>query len=1105
MKTAILHTIRAFADSVMAKVLGNAEGEPEAQLSAPVPTLIEGVGKLIHRQIVAKAESRLGPRLGIPDFGVIVDGALCGYIELKAPGEGAKTETYRGRNKDQWERFSAQPNILYTDGNEWCLYQNGEPAEKLLRFSKDITRHGGKGVTESDAEHFISILTKLIAWSPIVPEKPKEQAALLAPLCRLLRGDVADALLDPTSPLVGLAKDWRSLLFPDASDERFADSYAQTVTFALLLARSEGADVSDLGNAFAVLEAGHTLLSRALQVLTDAKARKEIDPSLILLQRVINAFPAGAMKPAKEDPWLFFYEYFLSAYDPKLRKDSGVYYTPVEVVKCQVALVDGLLRSDLRKAGGFAHKDVITLDPAVGTGTYLLGVVERAMSGVAAHEGAGMIKPRASALARNLFGFEIMVGPYAVSELRLTRALKDRGATIEKDGLGVYLADTLESPFGKPPQLPQFFEPIAEQHEKALEVKDKKSVIVCLGNPPYDRHEAVGEDTSDNRARSGGWVRWGDDARPSSAILEAFVKPARDAGHGGDVKNLYNLYIYFWRWALWKVFEPGGDTRTQGAGVVSFITAASYIRGDAFVGVREMMRRLCHQVWIIDLGGEGRGTRRDENVFNIQTPVAICIAMCRGGKKKDEPAIVKYASIRGTRAEKLAKLSATESFKALNWEICPADWHAPLRPRGEGAYFSYPKLTDLMPWQTSGAQIKRKWPIAPDDETLHRRWRKLLLAEDRGKAFVETRDRKIGNRYPTIPGIEAVSHSHRSIADLTAKDSCPATVAYGYRSFDRQRIIADNRVGDYMRLSLWAAHGNRQTYLTSLLTKVLGSGPALTATACLPDLDHFSNRGAKDVLPLYRDQAAKDANIRPGLLAAWSRQLKHPISPEQFIAYIYGLLAHPGFTDRFFDELEDGEVRVPLTLDTDLFCDVYATGATLLHLHTYGARFSPPGKGAHGLPRGKARCTKTINEDPSEYPQTYQYFPDTRVLQIQGGEIAPIEPEIWSYSVSNFPVVASWLGYRMKDRKGKRSSPLDNIHPDCWTADFTEELLKLLWILEHTVALHPHLATLLDKVCAGPLFDTAHLPVIPNQMRKGSPIDKGVGLYDDADDGSGNG
>src|ERR1019366_4168993 len=359
-----------------------------------------------------------------------------------------------------------------------------------------------------------------------------------------------------------------------------ADAYAQTVAFALLLGRSDGADPLTLESAQATLSAQHRVLSRALQVLTDSGARAEMAASLDLLLRVIAEVPPATLA-GPEDPWLYFYEDFLAAYDSKLRKDTGAYYTPIEVVRAQVHLIDDLLVNSLGKPRGFVDSDVITLDPAAGTGTYLLGVIEHALSQVEAEQGAGAVPGQATALAANLYGFELLVGPYAVTELRTSRALRDRGATLPKDGTHIYLTDTLESPNTKPSRLPFFLQPIAEQHAKALNVKRNVPVIVCLGNPPYDRHEAA---SADNTARTGGWVRWGDDGKgyrfkgdgsdetsKQPAILQQFLGPAVAAGHGVRVHNLYNLYVYFWRWALWKVFE---HETAHGPGVVSLISAS---------------------------------------------------------------------------------------------------------------------------------------------------------------------------------------------------------------------------------------------------------------------------------------------------------------------------------------------------------------------------------------------------------------------------------------------------------------------------------------------------------------------------------------------------
>ena len=474
----------------------------------------------------------------------------------------------------------------------------------------------------------------------------------------------------------------------------------------------------------------------------------------------------------------------------------------------------------------------------------------------------------------------------------------------------MYLTDTLDSPYAKPPSPPYYLKVLADQHKHALEVKDKKSVIVCLGNPPYDRHEAVGETGGEtgrvNKARTGGWVRWGEYEESTRGkgkrlvtgrpIFEDFTQPAKDAGHGGDIKNLYNLYAYFLRWGLWKVFECKTGEKTGHQGVISFITAASYLRGDAFVGVREMLRRLCHEVWIIDVGGEGRGTRQDDNVFNIQTPVAICIALSKGAKDRNKPAAIKYARIRGTREEKLAKLAHVASFRHLTWKPCPTDWHAPLRPKGTGRYFGYPRLTDLMPWQTSGVQVKRSWPIAPSVDCLRRRWKALMLASDRTPLFKESRDRKITDTYPGLPGVAPAPDEDRSIAALPRQTPMPPVQRYAFRSFDRQWIIADNRIGDYMRPYLWSTASNpRQLFFASLLYETLGSGPGITCAASVPDMHYFCNRGAKDVLPLYRDKAAREPNILPGLLRTWAARLNHPLTPELFAGYVYGLLAHSQF------------------------------------------------------------------------------------------------------------------------------------------------------------------------------------------------------------------
>ncbi len=1089
-RNSIHEALQDFATAVTGKMTQITVGEPEDQIRGPFENFMAGVADALGWKVVCTGETPLPDRLGRPDYAVHLNQLLAGYVELKAPGVGANAKRFKGHNRDQFKRFKAIPNILYTDGNEWALYRSGECVDKIVRLSGDVATDGKNAADTDDAYALESLLRDFLMWEPFIPTDRKGKidlkrfAALLAPLTRMLRDDVTDALKHPDSPLVQLAKDWRQLLFPDATDEQFADAYAQTVAFALLLGRSEGADPLTLDSAEKALAAQHNLLSRALQVLTDPGARAEMAASLDLLLRVIAAVPPATFT-GPEDPWLYFYEDFLAAYDPKLRKDAGAYYTPVEVVRCQVRLIDDLLVNRLNKPLGFADPGVVTLDPAAGTGTYLLGVIEHALGRIETEQGAGAVAGQATELAKNLYGFELMVGPYAVTELRVSRALRDRGAELPKEGTHVYLTDTLESPDADPPVLPFYLKPISEQHEKALKVKSKVPVIVCLGNPPYDRHEAA---TIDNRARTGGWVRWGESDKGADAIFRAFLDPVTAAGHGVHIKNLYNLYVYFWRWALWKVFE---HETSQGPGVVSFISASSYLDGDAFCGMREHLRRQCDEVWILDLGGEGRGTRKSDNVFAIQTPVAIAVAVRtstgvspvenHGRDGHATPAKVHYTRIEGGHDAKLTALDAIADFKKVKWQDCPDDWQAPFRPAGKGDYFAWPLLVDLMPWQHSGAQFKRTWPICADRDTLKARWRALLQSPDMAEAFKETRDRKITSPCPQAP---PNGNGDKSLSALAKASPEPRIVRYAYRSFDRQWILADNRLGDFLRPVLWGLHGERQVYLTSAFTQAISGGPALTACAEVPDLHYFSGRGAKDAVPLYRTADASEANILPGLLELLGTVFKRVATPEDFLAYVYGALAQPAFTARFHKELETRELRVPITKDAALFAKLRDVGARLLWLHTYGERFVPKGQKRGQVPRGAAKCTKAVPGYSDGYPEDFDYNENTRTLRVGEGEFAPVAPEVFMFEVSGLKVVQSWLKYRMKRGAGKKSSPLDDIRPERWSSQFTTELLELLWVLETTIEGYPEQAKLLEDVISGECFTADELPPVPEQMRK---------------------
>lgn len=324
-----------------------------------------------------------------------------------------------------------------------------------------------------------------------------------------------------------------------------------------------------------------------------------------------------------------------------------------------------------------------------------------------------------------------------------------------------------------------------------------------------------------------------------------------------------------------------------------------------------------------------------------------------------------------------------------------------------------------------------------------------------------------------------------AIAKLKTDDPSPVIARYAYRSFDRQWAIADTRVGDFVREVLWRTHSDYQIYLTSLLTNVLGNGPALVACASVPDLDHFRGSfGGKHVIPLWRNREATEANILPGLRELLTAAFGTHVPPEGLLAYCYAVMAHPGYTRRFAAELEHRQPHLPLTKNGALFAEAVAIGKRLVWLHTYGQRFVRSGKPPGDIPKGKAQWRKPVSTKRDRYPERYDYDPARRLLAVGDGEVAPVEPSVWDFQVSDFRVVGSWLDYRMRRPGGKHSSRLDEIRPESWPAAYNTELLQLVWILEATVAEYPEQAALLDKIVAGPMFVASGLPSVPSSLRK---------------------
>jgi hypothetical protein len=468
--------------------------------------------------------------------------------------------------------------------------------------------------------------------------------------------------------------------------------------------------------------------------------------------------------------------------------------------------------------------------------------------------------------------------------------------------------------------------------------------------------------------------------------------------------------------------------------------------------------------------------------------VAIAIGVRNGEPRSDNPAVVHYSRINGTKEEKLKALAQMEKFGDLPWRECLPGWNDLFLPTSDKAYWDWPLVTDIFPWQVTGVMAGRTWPIAPNVSVLNNRWKILLKSKERRMLFKDSpTGRQLHLPAPLLPPKKGKPLP--TIERLTDNSPTPVTIKYSFRSLDQQWLLADSRLIDRPSPDIWRIQSDCQIYITSLLTKVLGEGPSALATAQIPDKDHFSNRGAKDVIPLWRDAEATEPNITGGVLEVLSKTYGQAITPEDLFAYFYALIASPEYVRRFWDELTIPGPRLPITKDAALFNQAAKLGRQLIWLHTYGERLVPTGHKPVRVPPGKTKCLKGNSANPKEYPETFSYEVAEQKLHVGQGVFAPVRQEVWEFSVSGFEVVKSWLAYRMKKGAGKKSSPLDDIRPEQW--EFDEELLDLLWVLEHTLEMCPKLRKVLNTILAGELFNAKDFPeptAVERAAKKEAPL-----------------
>jgi predicted helicase len=415
------------------------------------------------------------------------------------------------------------------------------------------------------------------------------------------------------------------VLLPNLSDADFADMYAQTISYGLFAARvghaqNPGGEAFTRRTAGTYIPATNPFLKRLFNTIVETDAVSQIDWAIDDLVQLLSQVDMGSIlenfgqRTRQEYPVVHFYETFLAAYNAALRKSRGVYYTPEPVVSFIVRSVDAILKDRFDLPLGLADnaKDPVTqkprvqiLDPATGTGTFLYEVVKQIYRNL---EEIGMANHWDSYVQDNLlnrlFGFELLMAPYAIAHLKLGLQLKELGYQFKgKQRLGIYLTNTLDEALKKSEIL--FGQFVAQEANEASTVKRDTPVMVVLGNPPYSGHSA-------NKSE---WI--------AGLVKDYYFVDGLPLGEQNP-KYLQDDYVKFIRFGQWRI-------DCTGSGILAFITNHGYLDNPTFRGMRQSLEKTFDEIYFMDLHGNSRKKEvspdgsPDKNVFDIQQGVAIAI------------------------------------------------------------------------------------------------------------------------------------------------------------------------------------------------------------------------------------------------------------------------------------------------------------------------------------------------------------------------------------------------------------------------------------------------------------------------------------------------
>ncbi len=647
-------------------------------------TLLEALDKDIQVINEPKRENH-----GATDFTLYRAAAPIAYLECKDLG----ADLTQVAESEQLQRYRrACDNLILSNYSEFRWYRGGEWLETVYFAQIQAGQLQHIRHRNSKLRH---LLERFLRATPQDICSPDALAQVMATLTAEIAAGIRTILAEPNrrSFLHKHKHELESELLPALDDDAFADMYAQTLAYALFAARMENqqlpAAAFTLERAFRDMPSTNPFLKREFTTIF-ADLEREVRWSVEQLAARLAHTDIGEVmrdfrsRSEQRDAVVHFYEDFLAKHDPAMREQRGVYFTPEPVVGYIVRSVHQLLQAHFGCVAGLADPSVHILDPASGTGSFLLRAVEQIHQTLReqGQQGTWPVYVRERLLPR-LHGFELLMAPYTLAHMRLGLHLSESDFQLgERERLGIYLTNSLDR--GEKKESLLWSDHITAEANAAAAVKNDKPIMVVLGNPPYSGHSA----------NKGEWIR---------DLLRDYYFVDGVPLNEKNPKWLQDDYVKFLRFGQWRIQQ-------HGEGVLAFITNHGFLDNPTFRGMRQQLMEAFSEIYLLDLHGNSKKKEvtpdgnKDENVFDIQQGVSIAFFIKQ--RHQTGHARVHHADLWGLREEKYDSLNR-DDLESTDWQLIepqsPFYWFIPFDYEKWREYEKDSwKITDVFPVNSTG-------------------------------------------------------------------------------------------------------------------------------------------------------------------------------------------------------------------------------------------------------------------------------------------------------------------------------------------------------------------------------------------------------------------